>query len=96
MPDDTNRSSVAHTRGTIALPDIVRSPWWKLGRRLLLAVAILVGTVLLVYIGGRLVISGEITAGEWFLFFQSVALFWMPMTSIASFWSQFQQGLGEM
>ena len=52
------------------------------------------GTVLLVYIGGRLVISGAITAGEWFLFFQSVALFWMPMTSIASFWSQFQQGLG--
>jgi ATP-binding cassette, subfamily B, bacterial len=52
------------------------------------------GTVLLVYIGGRLVISGAITAGEWFLFFQSVALFWLPMTSIASFWSQFQQGLG--
>jgi ABC-type multidrug transport system fused ATPase/permease subunit len=25
---------------------------------------------------------------------QSVMLFWMPMTSIASFWSQFQQGLG--
>ena len=41
---------MAHTRGTIALPDIVRSPWWKLGRRLLLAVAILAGTVLLVYL----------------------------------------------
>lgn len=52
------------------------------------------GTVLLVYVGGRQVISGSITAGEWFLFFQSVMLFWMPMTSIASFWSQFQQGLG--
>ena len=39
-------------------------------------------------------IDGEITAGDWFLFFQSVMLFWMPMTSIASFWSQFQQGLG--
>ena len=52
------------------------------------------GTVLLVYVGGRQVISGSITAGEWFLFFQSVMLFWLPMTSIASFWSQFQQGLG--
>ncbi|GEP40077.1 NAD-binding protein of Kef-type K+ transporter [Nocardioides psychrotolerans] len=36
-------------RGKIALPDVVRSPWWELGRRLLAAVAILVGTVLLVY-----------------------------------------------
>jgi len=52
------------------------------------------GTVLLVYLGGRSLIDGEITAGDWFLFFQSVMLFWMPMTSIASFWSQFQQGLG--
>ena len=52
------------------------------------------GTVLLVYLGGQQAIAGKITAGEWFLFFQSVMLFWMPMTSIASFWSQFQQGLG--
>ncbi len=52
------------------------------------------GTVLLVYLGGRGLIAGDISAGEWFLFFQSVLLFWMPMTSIASFWSQFQRGLG--
>ncbi|MDQ3657450.1 MAG: ABC transporter ATP-binding protein/permease [Chloroflexota bacterium] len=52
------------------------------------------GTVLLVYLGGRGLISGDISAGDWFLFFQSVKLFWMPMTSIASFWSQFQRGLG--
>jgi ATP-binding cassette subfamily B protein len=51
-------------------------------------------TVLLVYLGGRGLIDGSISAGDWFLFFQSVMLFWMPMTSIASFWSQFQQGLG--
>ena len=51
------------------------------------------GTVLLVYLGGRQVINGDISAGDWFLFFQSVMLFWMPITSIASFWSQFQQGL---
>jgi len=34
----------------IALPAITRSPWWKLGRRLLMALGILAGTVLLVYI----------------------------------------------
>jgi voltage-gated potassium channel len=33
----------------VSLPDRVRSPWWELTRRLLLAVAILVGTVMLVY-----------------------------------------------
>jgi voltage-gated potassium channel len=33
----------------VALPDPARSPWWELGRRLLMALAILVGTVLLVY-----------------------------------------------
>jgi voltage-gated potassium channel len=33
----------------VSLPDRVRSPWWELGRRLLLAMAILTGTVLLVY-----------------------------------------------
>ncbi len=32
-------------------------------------------------------------AGSWFLFVQSIAVFWFPLTSIASFWSQFQQGL---
>ncbi|MDQ4044400.1 MAG: ABC transporter ATP-binding protein/permease [Chloroflexota bacterium] len=51
------------------------------------------GTVLLVYLGGRQAIDGDISAGDWFLFFQSVLLFWFPVTSIASFWSQFQQGL---
>ncbi|MEI5674943.1 MULTISPECIES: potassium channel family protein [Nocardioides] len=35
--------------GLVALPDRARSPWWELGRRLLAALAILVGTVLLVY-----------------------------------------------
>ena len=35
--------------GRVALPDRTRSPWWELGRRVLLASAILVGTVLLVY-----------------------------------------------
>src|SRR5699024_1854107 len=52
------------------------------------------GTALIVYLGGERVIQGEISAGDWFLFTQSVLIFWGPLTSIASFWSQFQQGLG--
>jgi ATP-binding cassette, subfamily B, bacterial len=51
------------------------------------------GTVLLVYMGGSRVIAGDISPGDWFLFIQSVLMFWMPLTSIASFWSQFQQGM---
>lgn len=51
------------------------------------------GTVMLVYLGGTKVIDNEISAGDWFLFMQSIGLFWGPLTSIASFWSQFQQGL---
>lgn len=33
----------------VALPEVQRSPWWELGRRLLLALAILTTTVLLVW-----------------------------------------------
>jgi ATP-binding cassette, subfamily B, bacterial len=51
------------------------------------------GTVLVVYFGGVGVLAGSVTPGGWYLFVQVVALFWFPLTSIASFWSQFQQGL---
>ena len=34
----------------VSLPERTRSPWWELSRRLLLALGILVGTVLLVYL----------------------------------------------
>lgn len=34
-----------------------------------------------------------ISPGDWYLFMQAVGFFWWPMTSIASFWSQFQDGL---
>lgn len=37
-------------RGRVSLPEPERSPWWELGRRVLLAVGILVGTVVLVYV----------------------------------------------
>jgi ABC-type multidrug transport system fused ATPase/permease subunit len=59
---------------------------------LLFAVAGL-ATVLLVQVGGTAAMGGSITPGDWYLFLQSVAMFWLPLTSIASFWSQFQQGL---
>lgn len=51
------------------------------------------GTVAVVYTGGQRVLKGDLTIGEWFLFLQSVALFWGPLTSMTSFWGQFQQGL---
>ncbi|MFV9505645.1 MAG: ABC transporter ATP-binding protein [Oscillochloridaceae bacterium umkhey_bin13] len=50
-------------------------------------------TAAVVYVGGSLVIGGTITPGQWYLFVQGLAIFYFPMTSIASFWSQFQQGL---
>jgi ABC-type multidrug transport system fused ATPase/permease subunit len=51
------------------------------------------GTAALVYFGGQQVQLGGISAGNWYLFIQGIALFWFPLTSIASFWSQFQLGL---
>ncbi|GAB4161586.1 MAG: ABC transporter ATP-binding protein [Candidatus Promineifilaceae bacterium] len=52
-----------------------------------------IGTTIIVYLGGQSVFAGEVSAGEWFLFVEAVNLFWFPLTSIASFWSQFQLGL---
>ncbi len=52
-----------------------------------------IGTVLVIWFGGQAVLAGTVTAGEWFLFAEGLALFWFPVTSIASFWSQFQDGL---
>ena len=43
--------------------------------------------------GGRAVVMGSLSVGDWYLFMQGVQLFWFPLTSVASFWSQFQQGL---
>src|SRR5215213_3047882 len=52
-----------------------------------------IGTAALVYFGGLTVREGALSAGSWFLFIQGLQLFWFPLTSIASFWSQFQLGL---
>jgi ATP-binding cassette, subfamily B, bacterial len=43
-------------------------------------------------VGGLLPV-GAITVGGWYLFMQAMGIFWFPMTNIASFWSQFQDGL---
>ena len=51
------------------------------------------GTVLIVYFGGLSVLHGIVSPGNWFLFVESISLFWPPLTGIASFWSQFQLGL---
>ncbi|HTI15226.1 MAG TPA: ABC transporter ATP-binding protein [Dictyobacter sp.] len=51
------------------------------------------GTTIVIYFGGLDVLGHTISAGEWFLFVQSIGLLWLPLTSIASFWSQFQLGL---
>ncbi|MEJ7794543.1 MAG: NAD-binding protein [Nocardioides sp.] len=49
MTDDLLDPREGRTRGKVSLPDRGRSPWWELSRRLLMAVGILVGTVLLVW-----------------------------------------------
>lgn len=52
-----------------------------------------VGTAMLIYFGGMGALDGQISTGDWFLFMQSIMIFWFPLTSIAAFWSQFQLGL---
>jgi voltage-gated potassium channel len=49
VADDSSDITQGRVRGKVLLPDPGRSPWWELGRRLLLAIGILVGTVLLVW-----------------------------------------------
>lgn len=51
------------------------------------------GTALLIYLGGLATRNGGVTPGNWYLFMQAVGYFWWPLMGIASFWSQFQDGL---
>ena len=48
---------------------------------------------IVVWVGTGSVLDGTITAGIWYLFIQGVDRFWFPFMNLASFWSQFQQGL---
>ena len=59
----------------------------------LLGIGIGVSTALLIYYGGAASLRGEISAGAWFLFVETMGMIWFPLTSVASFWSQFQDGL---
>lgn len=63
-----------------------------------------IATAVVLYFAGRsalrgvqgqagVAVVGAITVGEWYLFMQAMGRFWFPMTNIASFWSQFQDGL---
>lgn len=52
-----------------------------------------VGGVVVLYFGGESVIASEVSFGSWYLFLEAIAVFWFPLTSVASFWSQFQLGL---
>ncbi|HEV2458434.1 MAG TPA: ABC transporter ATP-binding protein [Ktedonobacterales bacterium] len=52
-----------------------------------------VGTTIVVYFGGLAALHGAVSPGAWFLFVEAINILWFPLTSIASFWSQFQQGL---
>src|SRR5947207_697642 len=52
-----------------------------------------IGTTIVVYFGGLNVLDRSISAGEWFLFVQSIGILWLPLTSIASFLCQIQRGL---
>jgi ABC-type multidrug transport system fused ATPase/permease subunit len=51
------------------------------------------GTTVVVYFGGGSVLDHTISSGSWYLFIQAIGIFWIPLISIASFWSQFQLGL---
>jgi ABC-type multidrug transport system fused ATPase/permease subunit len=51
------------------------------------------GTASLIYAGALATRGGAMSPGNWYLFMQSVGFFWWPMMGIASFWSQFQDGL---
>jgi voltage-gated potassium channel len=49
MSDLIGASEERRPTGDLSLPAVARSPWWELTRRLLLAIALLLVTVLLVY-----------------------------------------------
>jgi ATP-binding cassette subfamily B protein len=51
------------------------------------------GVAALVYAGGLATQGGAVSPGNWYLFMQAVGFFWWPLLNIASFWSQFQDGL---
>jgi ATP-binding cassette subfamily B protein len=51
------------------------------------------GIAILLERGSIRVAEGAIAVGAWFLFIQSIDLFWFPLMNLSAFWSQFQAGL---
>jgi ABC-type multidrug transport system fused ATPase/permease subunit len=51
------------------------------------------GVAALIYAGGLTTRTGAVSPGNWYLFMQAVGFYWWPLINIASFWSQFQDGL---
>ncbi len=52
-----------------------------------------IGVAVLFFAGGLATRDGTVSPGDWYLFMQAVGFFWWPMINIASFWSQFQDGM---
>jgi ABC-type multidrug transport system fused ATPase/permease subunit len=46
-----------------------------------------------IFAGGMLVLDQTVSVGDWYLFVQSLVIFFYPVSVLASFWGQFQQGL---
>ncbi|MBN1412240.1 MAG: ABC transporter ATP-binding protein [Spirochaetales bacterium] len=51
------------------------------------------GMAFIAYFSGLAVKDGGLTPGDWFLFMQAIGYFFWPLLNIASFFSQFQDGL---
>ena len=52
-----------------------------------------IALALLIIMGGTATLSGDLKAGDFYLFLQSLQLFFFPLFTIASFWPSFQSGL---
>jgi ATP-binding cassette subfamily B protein len=52
-----------------------------------------IGMAILVYAGGVSAAVGAVTAGTWYLFLQSLDLFFFPILNLSAFWAQVQSGL---
>jgi ABC-type multidrug transport system fused ATPase/permease subunit len=59
----------------------------------IMGIAAGLGNALLAWSGALQLRAGALSPGDWFLFMQAVGFFWWPILNIASFWSQFQDGL---
>jgi ABC-type multidrug transport system fused ATPase/permease subunit len=52
-----------------------------------------IALAILIIVGGNATLTGELRAGDFYLFLQSLQLFFFPLFTIASFWPSFQSGL---